>query len=195
MKSESRDLTTNILRGINMKDNREISAISSINKYRVIDLFWEKIPAIESHSNCSLYQIYGYHILYGNETLLYIGRTKNFLNRIKKHSSWFSFEQNISFRRAVLNGKSFRYLEATEALLIYSHSPAYNSSNIVWHHAKGHLLIRNFGEKGILLPEISKDYWDSFYNLKIGGWGKRTPDVATQQQAKTNKTAMEIKRK
>jgi hypothetical protein len=107
-------------------------------------------------------------VIYGFDTLLYIGKTTRFTNRIKQHI-WMKFEQNVSVRKASISIS----LSEIEKILIYSHSPAYNSTEITGYgtNLDKDILIRNYGEKGLLLPEISGSYWIDFYE-KHKGWGK-----------------------
>jgi len=91
-----------------------------------------------------LYQIYGKHILNGDDTLLYIGKTtgKTFSNRFKEHRrKWLSEEENIQiYLGRVYNPKRHSEeddwesweddIELAEKILIYKYSPNYNGREI-----------------------------------------------------------------
>ena len=159
--------------------NEKNVTITKQKSYTVIDLFWEELRGepLDLEDKHALYQICGYHVVYGNDTLLYIGKTERFSDRILEHR-WIDYEQAISIRKALFRSKT-EEISDIENLLIFSHSPAYNSSRISGdgRNLNPNMLIRNYGEKGVLLPEISGAYWRDFYNEKDGyrGWAKQSP--------------------
>ena len=144
---------------------------------KTIHLYWEKHEWKEdifknfnsSRKDVGIYQIYGYHPIYGEDTLLYIGQTKQtYSARLKQHDkedtsrpaykrvhlSFFHATNDIKFSR----WKNY-YIDKVEKLLINAHFPALNS-NLV----KGVLppnefddgvLILNWDDHGKLLPEVS----------------------------------------
>jgi len=91
-----------------------------------------------------LYQIYGKHILNGEDTLLYIGKTtgKTFSGRFKQHrKKWLSEEDNIQiYLGRVYNSKRHSErddwgsweddIETAEKILIYKYSPNYNGREV-----------------------------------------------------------------
>ena len=87
-----------------------------------------------------LYQIYGQHQVYGSDVLLYIGKTyrQTFSTRIKQEKwEYNSDSDNIKiyigklFDKEQPNEDKWDSLIAhAEKLLIFTHSPAMNSSNI-----------------------------------------------------------------
>lgn len=151
-------------------------------KIDYVDLFWKPVTKslenILNHENDvalhALYQIYGYYLTISNNSLLYIGQSTNFPNRFVEHKNWLQYEMNTQFFYATLTGDDIVFLEEVEKLLIFSQSPPYNSQNLNWvsnSFTNKNLVVRNYGQKGVLVPEISVAYWEQFY--KIGGWGKK----------------------
>ena len=71
-------------------------------KEDIYEIYWqgpyttETIDSIdeEDRENYVLYKIYGSHPLYGNNVLLYIGKTKRGVNkRLKEHQHWIDMDQ------------------------------------------------------------------------------------------------------
>jgi len=87
-----------------------------------------------------VYQIYGTHPIYGSDVLLYIGKAieQTFAKRIKQEEwEYNSDSKNIKIYVGKLFDKKQpkietwnKYISHAEKLLIYTHAPAYNSSNI-----------------------------------------------------------------
>ena len=90
-----------------------------------------------------LYQIYGKHILCGENTLLYIGKAveKTFAIRFRRHKKWLDSEENIKVYLGRVydperhskkdNWESWRKdVEIAEKILIYKYSPNYNARQI-----------------------------------------------------------------
>ena len=89
-----------------------------------------------------LYQIYGRHILCGNNTLLYIGKAidQTFARRFRQHSNdWLKRENKVKIYlgRTANDGyytgrnnwvKWKRDIGISEQILIYKYTPNYNSS-------------------------------------------------------------------
>ncbi len=143
-----------------------------------IHLKWEGPLEIEEVCNLKddeedfgIYQVYGNHPIYGSGVLIYIGMTadQSFGERIKQET-WLTDDDikpiSIYVGRFDMNDKlsSQQWIELTkmvEKLLIYSHSPAFNSSNINKSLGKEfeNMLILNWGTRGNLLPEVSGDRW------------------------------------
>jgi hypothetical protein len=113
-----------------------------------------------------LYQIYGQHILCGEDTLLYVGQAQDqtFADRIRQHEKeWLRAEQSIKIylgRLDELIGKYtqendwFRWredIDITESVLIYRYTPHYNSSGL-WEEPN----LRSF-EKVILIHSGSRN--------------------------------------
>ena len=76
-----------------------------------------------------VYIVNGDHPIHGPRSLLYIGQTKDFEGRIvKQHQRWLSEEWRLELCLTEIEEHEAR--EDVEKLLIYAHSPAYNSKNI-----------------------------------------------------------------
>lgn len=146
----------------------------------IVALRWEQTDlSASAPATPALYQLYGYHILYGDSVLLYIGRTMDYCRREGQHArSWTKYEQNVSVYLAPLTTECTdqshidTLLADVERLLVFTHSPAYNSRLLSWVptlYAHKNLVVRNYGRKMSLLPEISLSHWVQFYEL--GGWG------------------------
>ena len=102
------------------------------------------IEELNRKDDYGLYQIYGTHIVYGASSLLYIGKAEGltFSQRFSQHrSEWLSDWREV--------------LRDAEALTIYWHSPAYNSSNIETYNGQ-QLKVANRGDRGALCAEYIK---------------------------------------
>jgi len=151
-----------------------------MNKEIIYDIYWEgpfdwdiKSKKVKPHH--VLYQIYGFHHLYGNNVLLYIGTTSHGINRIKDHEYWIEEEyDNVEIRvgsvreftgwegwkKPVNYPKPQRKLvEKVEALLIYAHQPVYNMRNKQGANTAKNIRIFNTGKPGSLFPELSAAYF------------------------------------
>ena len=120
----------------------------------------------DGENDYGLYQIYGTHIVYGANSLLYIGKAEGltFSQRFSRHcSGWLSEEEGVSIRIGRIASEDYVYdppdcsewrevLRDAEALTIYWHSPAYNSSNIETYNGQ-RLKVVNRGDRGALCAE------------------------------------------
>ena len=127
------------------------------------------IDELNGKDDYGLYQIYGTHIVYGASSLLYIGKAEGltFSQRFSQHrSEWLSEEEGVSIRigRIVSDDHAYdppdwpdwrKVLRDAEALTIYWHSPAYNSSNVETYNGQ-RLKVANRGERGDLCAEYIK---------------------------------------
>ena len=128
------------------------------------------IDELNGEDDSGLYQIYGTHIVYGANSLLYIGKAEGltFSQRFSQHrSEWLSEEEGVSIRIGRIATDSYAYdppdwsdwrkvLRDAEALTIYWHSPAYNSSNIETYNGQ-RLKVVNRGEYRCLQTEYISD--------------------------------------
>ncbi len=132
-----------------------------------------------------LYQIYGTHPLYGNDVLLYIGRTKGkkgFLDRLKNR--WVIENGNDAENVTIYLGTIYsanitispeeenRQIDLAEVLLIFALKPAYNSSNIQSigrQYLEKKYLIKNMNNYRNLYPVLSSEYFlqDSILNIEL----------------------------
>ena len=116
-----------------------------------------------------LYQIYGYHPVFRDNSLLYIGMAEEqtFEERLNQHQkTWLKEEYDITLyigritsinRNEDFNDKEWSLvLKDSESLLIYFHSPPYNSQDInKFPEPNMDLRIFNVGDSGDLYPELS----------------------------------------
>jgi hypothetical protein len=115
----------------------------------VVDIFIEwkgpyTLESIKQYKNTDIdygvYQIYGTHPVYGSHVLLYIGKAakQTFAQRIKQEGwSFNSDKEQVQIYIGRLFGKNQpqedernHLISLAEQLLIFSHWPAGNSSNI-----------------------------------------------------------------
>ena len=97
------------------------------------------------------------------------------------HESWSSAPVNILLGRIVsrdiLEESEWREkIDIAESLLIYTHSPSWNSSNIksIKYEKQEGVHIFNWGHRGALLPEVSYERWS--------GTGNEMPDGLQYQK-------------
>jgi hypothetical protein len=104
-----------------------------------------------------LYVATGDHPLYGEQVLLYIGQTGRLLSqRINEHT-WLQEEWRLEVYITDVEDNALR--NELEALLIYAHSPIYNSSHIGTPPALvTPLRIWNRGRFWRLFPEVSSGH-------------------------------------
>ncbi len=105
-----------------------------------------------------IYQIYGRHIIFGADSLLYIGETnQTFSQRFAEHTGWLEEEGGSIHVGRIVSEDYDAYnrkkvIKDTEALTINWHSPPYNSSNIDTYNGQ-RLKVVNLGERGSLEEE------------------------------------------
>ena len=133
-------------------------------------------------NDIGLYQIYGFHPLYGDNVLVYIGRTKGrngFKARLKNR--WVIEHgcdtENVQIYLGTIYSDSIEYsqdaieikIEKAEILLINTLTPAYNSSNI--QSVKKEIfedryIVYNNGNYRKLHPVLdSKHFWHEHKNI------------------------------
>ena len=122
----------------------------------------------DDDEDCGLYQIYGRHIIFGDDSLLYVGMTtwafeRRFFSGDDPHISWLVEEEGVSVYVGRIVEEDYEHdpplwsdwenvLKDAEALTIKWHSPPYNSRNIETY--KGQLLkVVNLGARGSLEEE------------------------------------------
>jgi hypothetical protein len=134
---------------------------------RLVQVMWEGPFTLEGALASSaaprkgIYQIYGQHIVFGPNSLLYVGMTdgQNFALRLAQHRDrWLMYEDDVAVRLGIVTDlDSYPWLADIEALTIWWHSPPYNSKNI-WTYSGKPLRIQNLGARGRLHPEYSS-HW------------------------------------
>ena len=157
----------------------------------VCDAYWEgPFPWNErrkhTESHHVLYALYGTHHLYGKGVLLYIGSTEgDVADRLSQHRWWVDEEYDPMTVKIASIGvhnsieewsKAYdkmrdddhypkaepEIVRGVEALLIYAHQPAYNTSSKVSLEAGRGLRVLNTGRCGLLLPELSFAYYEPY---------------------------------
>jgi len=126
-----------------------------------------------------LYQTYGVHFCYGPDSLLYIGQTtENFAVRLRTGrtphypESRLIYEPHPTFYLGRLAGvdkcsEVVRQIGLAEKLLIFVHSPAYNSNFISGNTDLSDVKdihVFNWGQYRSLLPEVSRARWTSSWD-------------------------------
>ena len=126
----------------------------------------------DGDEDCGLYQIYGRHIIFGDDSLLYIGMTTStfrsrFFSGREPHIEWLVEEEGVSVYVGRIVEEDYKHdpphwsdwqnvLKDAEALTIYWHSPPYNSSNIETYNGQ-RLKVVNLGNPGDLCAEYISD--------------------------------------
>ena len=126
----------------------------------------------DGDEDCGLYQIYGRHIIFGDDSLLYIGMTTStfrsrFFSGREPHIEWLVEEEGVSVYVGRIVEEDYKHdpphwsdwqnvLKDAEALTIYWHSPPYNSSNIETYNGQ-RLKAVNLGNPGDLCAEYISD--------------------------------------
>ncbi|MEZ4297628.1 MAG: hypothetical protein R3B70_21890 [Polyangiaceae bacterium] len=138
-----------------------------MSSHRIIQIAWEGPFALDAAivsspaASQGLYQIYGQHVVFGANALLYIGMTagQTFATRLTQHRErWLKYEEDVTIRLGIPAGiSSPKDLLDIEALTIWWHSPPYNSKNI-WNYNGSALRVQNSGARGRLHPEYSS-HW------------------------------------
>ncbi len=156
----------------------------SFSYEEIIDDKIDKKTYHNKASDIGLYAIYGNHILYGNEILLYIGITtdQDFKNRLKDRS--IIVENNDFKNLKIYLGKIYsdtekiskklekEKIKKAEALLINVLKPSLNSSYInsvdfSKISNKEDFIVFNYNSYRSLLPEVSTIRWWSEISLNF----------------------------
>ena len=130
----------------------------------------EVLKLNDQNDDYGLYQIYGRHIIFGANSLLYIGKAEGltFSQRFNQHYlEWLLEEEGVSIRVGRIASEDYAYdppdwsdwqkvLRDAEALTIYWHSPPYNSMNIS-KYKRQRLKVVNKDERGVLVAEYISD--------------------------------------
>ncbi len=145
-----------------------------------VTISWEPaqfrdVPENDEKTNTNgIYQIYGCHPVYGDNVLLYIGKTKRDLkDRLKEHGilkkphEWTSDTRNLQVYFGEITpinpnkGEDPALLKRVEGLLIFSHGPAYNSASVnELPEDCQNVRVFNLGDYRRLLPECSGKRWN-----------------------------------
>lgn len=145
--------------------------------FSIIEITWSektfidlsKTDKIPAYKNC-LYQAYGDSPIYGRDSLLYIGQTKDSLSRTIDHlKTDFARINNFSLIIGTIDHSQQKSLSIqdklnlAESLLITMVKPSYNSQNIrdtkeILKENQKYLLL-NLKNRGSLPLEISNVWW------------------------------------
>jgi hypothetical protein len=147
----------------------------------------------ETQCDIGLYQTYGVHFCYGPDQLLYIGgqTTDTFAARLRV--GWTAhypdtrliYEPHPTFYLERIGGVSIReelvrQIELAEKLVIFVHSPAYNSNfisgNTDLNDVKD-VQVFNWGQHRSLLPEVSGARWTTAWDCCPGNRSQYTMHV------------------
>ncbi|WML58648.1 hypothetical protein [Neobacillus sp. PS2-9] len=120
-----------------------------------------------------IYQIYGKHLVYGKDVLLYIGKAdqQTIGKRVSQENWWNTNDSNhLKIYAGRLAGEHTpaeaiwsKEIDLAEKLLIHVHKPAYNSKSLslIRDAELQDIHILNWGDHRDLLPEISGLRWTS----------------------------------
>ncbi len=131
------------------------------------------------HAGYVLYQLLGYHNLYGFNSLLYIGQTSaGIKTRLGQHDDWIRDEYDVvtvrlgsiskfaGWEKWKSQQKPYKYpagnpeiIGCAEKLLIYANQPAYNVANKNSAKDSQNMRVFNTGHLGSIFPEISSWYF------------------------------------
>lgn len=141
---------------------------------RLVHVAWEgpftpqEVLALTGPEHHGIYQTIGVHLVFGPNSLLYIGSTfdQTFARRFKQHlADGLEHESEILVRvgtivasdRPKSRDEYSTLVSEVEALTIYWHSPPYNSQYIRTHNVEC-LRVHNLGKRGVLHPEYSTQW-------------------------------------
>lgn len=141
-----------------------------------ININWEgplsldQAKQLNSDQDFGLYQFYGDHPVYGQNVLLYIGKAEKqtFSNRLAQHNwdTWIPSNLEIYVGRIctenkIQNKEWARLIDLSERIQIYSHSPAFNTSNLNKINSPvPQARVMNWGMRKSLLPDVSVKRWE-----------------------------------
>jgi hypothetical protein len=150
---------------------------------RIFTIHWEVLDDPKPEGSC-LYQMIGFHPMYGAHSLLYIGNSSNIPDRMKQHSGWVEEEPDVvitktGFVRSFSSWDDYYKSKKTiseakitevelhklERLLIFGCTPAYNGvgvadpGNLRNFIGGEELRIFNVGKHAPLPSEVSSRRW------------------------------------
>lgn len=139
---------------------------------KVVRVIWtgpytlEEVLTKTGENDYGVYQVYGRHPVFGRDSLLYIGRAvrQTFAQRFLQHAPWVREALGVTIHLGRLADDDFSHSDGwtewdqlvcdVEALLIFRHSPPYNSQSIGTYNGQS-LHIQNWGDAGDLMQECS----------------------------------------
>jgi len=151
--------------------------------FKVFHLFWKEFKwdkdvftKYTTDKDFGVYQVYGNHPVYGEDILLYIGKAQaqTYSTRLNGHTD-FDASQVSKFTRLHLSyfcraddltEKNWgEAIDIVEKVLIKAHMPALNGTDVkkFLDASIPNILIFNWGDRGLLLPEVSTLRYSEFY--------------------------------
>lgn len=152
--------------------------MESIQRVLDIHIDWEgpfTLEEAKSNSGFGLYQYYGDHPVYGQGVLLYIGKTDStFAARLNQHNweTWIPAPTQVYLGHLcgpddIPEAQWPSLIDAAENILIFAHSPAFNSSRLnAIRNRDRDVRVLNWGSRKSLLPEVSVSRWQG--GLTVG---------------------------
>jgi hypothetical protein len=150
--------------------------VSATVSHHLVRVCWHGPLLVEEVCNGNwskkrgLYQVYGQHVVFGPEALLYIGMTngQTFGKRFEQHKSWLQYESDVCVRLGIIDSPDdLTLLAQVEALTIWWHSPPYNSKNIWKYKGDVRLHVRNGGQRGRLVAEYMSHWGEAWEEAKV----------------------------
>lgn len=143
-------------------------------------LLLEQALGLHADSDRGLYQYYGDHPVYGKGVMLYIGSAikQTFGERLTQHNwhLWAASPVEIYVGRLchdvpIETLEIERRVALAERILLFSHSPGFNTANLNSIGHKGEdARVLNWGKRKSLFPEVSVSRWESNWTV-----GHRAP--------------------
>lgn len=151
-----------------------------ITDIELIQIFWEgpyslnELELLQNEiTDYGIYSIYGTHMIYGKDVLLYIGKAdRQTLGKRISQEGWNN--TNDSNNHKIYVGRFYGsinpsddiwsyHISLAESLLIYAHKPSYNQKGIssLPDTDLQNVHILNWGNHRSLLPEVSGARWTS----------------------------------
>lgn len=129
----------------------------------------EQALQLHAETDHGLYQYYGDHPIYGQNVLLYIGSAikQSIGKRLAQHNwhLWSATPVQIYVGRLHSEEKidataAHQKLALAESILLFAHSPGFNTSNLNSIGHKGEdVRVMNWGKRKSLFPEVSISRW------------------------------------
>ncbi|MFK5921473.1 MAG: hypothetical protein QM496_04795 [Verrucomicrobiota bacterium] len=123
-----------------------------------------------------LYAIYGSHPMYGPDVLLYLGKASEQTLGVRiGQESWLDHEDHSNIKiyvgrlcgpRKCSDDEWSGLILDAERLMIYAHTPAYNSQNVASIPYKNlrDIHVLNWGSYRRLIPEVSGARWSDIHD-------------------------------
>ena len=136
----------------------------------------EEALLLQGATDFGLYQYYGDHPIYGQNVLLYLGSAikQPFGKRLSQHNwhLWAATPVQIYVGRLCAEDQieiaaAQQQLALAEAILLFAHSPGFNTANLnSIGHKSDDVRVMNWGKRKSLFPEVSISRWEG--GLTVG---------------------------